>query len=136
MKVKASKSQLNPILFVSILIQIAEGYWYYILGNQNCGTQLKLSCLLTGCIVCILSDKLLKSEKCPKVTILYIIGNCSFGIYYSHMVFVLLLRHVSFYSAISPILFPIIAITILMISLCLVLVGKKVLGKYSKYFAF
>lgn len=45
------------------------------------------------------------------------------------------LNYISFYATLSPILFPIKAIVILMFSLCFVLAGKKVFGKHSKYLA-
>ena len=133
LKFEISAIKLKALLSVAILIQIAEGYWYYLMEIQNCGTQLKLSSVLTNSIFSIFAFKLIESEKCLEFKALHILGECSFGIYFSHLAIMAVLNHIPQYTRVA--FYPLNAIIALLISLCFVLGGKRVLGKYSRYFA-
>ena len=47
-KIKKSTSIILTLWTGAILLQILEGYWYFSMGEHNCGTQLKLSAILSG----------------------------------------------------------------------------------------
>lgn len=132
-KVNFSKVKLSVMLCIAFLLQVAEGYWYYLLGNQNCGTQLKLTSVLTGCIVCIIAFRFIESEKFHENKLLYLLGDCSFGIYFSHIAIMYMLSRIPKYG--EFIIFPLNAIVTLFTSCVFVMIGKRVLGKYSKYLA-
>ena len=63
-----------------------EGYWYYSMGIINCGTQLKLTAVLSGTLFCILAFKYIEIDFPGRpFFLLLILGNHSFGIYFSHL---------------------------------------------------
>ena len=62
-EVKVPNRQLIILLAASIIIQMIEGYLYYIMGESNCGTQLKLSSILTGSIFVQLAYRFVYSSK-------------------------------------------------------------------------
>lgn len=121
-------------LFVSaIVLQILEGYWYLLMGETNCGTQLKLTSILAGVLFAILSFRFVNSGKNPNIKILYLLGNNSFGIYFSHLAVMSILIHIPYYT--KFVIYPFNAIIAIIVSLACVFIGKKLLGKYSKYLA-
>ncbi|MBR6407319.1 MAG: acyltransferase [Clostridia bacterium] len=134
LKINVSKPKLYVMLAIAFLLQIAEGYWYYSMGSQNCGTQLKLSSVLTGCVLMILIFDFIGSERHGGNRPLHLLGDCSFGIYFSHMAFMLILSMIPWYS--EYVFYPLNAIIILLISCCFVLIGKRLLGKFGRYLAF
>lgn len=119
--------KVTVLLVTSIVIQILEGYWYYSLGVLNCGTQVKLSALLTGMFACVMAFKYLQSEKTQGVEFLKLLGNHSFGIYFIHLLFVRFFGNI---------IFPVNSIIVLIVSLFCVYTVNKVLGKYSKIVGF
>lgn len=133
LNINYANAKLYIALVISLILQIAEGYWYYLMGNQNCGTQLKLSSVLTGCIFMIIVYNIIEAEKYREIKPLYLLGECSFGIYFSHIAIMSVLNHIPHYS--EMIIFPINAIIALLISFLFVLVGKRLLGKNSRYLA-
>ena len=114
------------------MLQILEGMRYLSLGDVNCGTQLKLSVLLTNIFVIFLAYRFIKSDKMISARYLYMLGNCSFGVYFSHLAIMKILNHVPYYKSV---LYPINAIIVVGTSLFFVLSMKKILGKKAKYFA-
>lgn len=62
-KIKFPTNLLVVSLVVSIILQITEAYMYYLKQYANCGTQLKLSAILTGTIAVILAYKYIYSSK-------------------------------------------------------------------------
>ena len=56
-----------------------------------------------------------------------------FGIYFSHLAIMRVLKQISYYSDFA--IYPINALLAISVSLAFVMVGKKVLGKNSKYLA-
>ena len=117
----------------SIVLQIAEGYWYLSMGEVNCGTQLKLSALLTGTLFVIIAHRVIISEKPLKQNLLRLLGDCSFGIYFSHSAVMAVLAKLPYYS--QYVRYPINAIIAVLLSLICVQIGQKFLGPYGKYLA-
>lgn len=132
LKVKYSNKKLTILLIISIIIQGLEGYWYFSNGIVNCGTQSKLSSILETSIFCLLAFNFIKSKKEYKSKILYLIGNYSFGIFYAHLAVMKVLNYIPYY---SRIIFPINALITLVVTILCIYIGKKILGKYSKYLA-
>lgn len=133
-ELKASTKTLWICWSISIILQMLEGYLYFYLGESNCGSQLKITSILTGTIFVLLGYKFIYSERKIKLTFLYALGNASFGIYFSHMAIMTVLQIIPFYS--KYIIYPINAISVILISYICVVIGKRILGKYSKYLAF
>lgn len=113
-------------------LQILEGLWYFSLGETNCGTQLKLSAILTNTFALLLAYRFLKSGKTINARHLYLIGNYSFGIYFSHLAVMWVLDHLPYY---TQVLYPLNAMIVIIASTLCVFIGKKILGSYSKYLA-
>lgn len=134
LKIKISTKKLIFILIGSIILQILAGYWYYSMGVENCGTQLKLSSILSGTIFMMIAYRFINSKIKANIKILHLLGDCSFGIYFSHLAIMSILKH--FVPFFSKIFYPFNAIIVVIVSLLVVLAGKKILGKYSKYLAF
>lgn len=105
------------------------------MGEKNCGTQLKLTAILSGALFVIIAYRFITitAEKISKTKIIVLLGDCSFGIYFSHLAVMFVLRHIPPYTDIA--MYPLNAITTITISCLFVLTGKRVLGKYGKYLA-
>lgn len=118
---------------IAIGLQILEGYWYYSMGEANCGTQLKLTSIFAGSFFALLAYKFVEEQKHINLKILFKLGEISFGIYFAHLAVMKVLSHVPYYSTIVK--FPIsVCVTIIVTSVC-VYIGRKVLGNFSKYLA-
>ena len=122
------------ILYVlSIVLQIAEGYGLFLLGDKFCGTQLKLSSLLTTTVFLLIAYTILKSDKLNiNNRFLIMLGDYSFGIYLCHiMVIHAFAAFVPFYRSIP---FPISSAIVLVISFCCCYVADRLLGhKFSRW---
>lgn len=103
------------------------------MNDMNCGTQLKLSAFLTNILILFLAYNFICSDKTIKMKLLYRIGNFSFGIYFSHLAIMQVLRILPFY---LQIYFPFNGLIVIIVSYIFVYLGKKVLKEYAKYFAF
>jgi surface polysaccharide O-acyltransferase-like enzyme len=134
LQISITKKKLQMIFFLAFILQILEGFWYFSMGDKNCGTQLKLSSILTGCFFSILAYQYIESEQCKECKLLYLLGDCSFGIYFSHLAIMSILSKIHYYR--EFVIFPINAVVALSISLVLVLISRRLFGKYSKYLAF
>ena len=122
-----------PVYLITIVIQMIEGYFWYKLGEVNCGTQLKLSSLLTSSMFLLISYSYINSNSFKgNCKPLLLIGNYSFGIYISHcMIIALLSKILPFWRSIP---FGINSLFVLLITLLCVIIGKKICGeKFSKY---
>lgn len=117
---------------ISLIIQIIEGFWWLSLGEANCGTQLKLSALLSSSLFLLLVYSYLRNERFNKKSkFLILIGNYSFGIYLSHMMVMKVLYLIPFYPSVPYI---INSACVLIVSLVFVLIGNKICGrKISKW---
>ena len=131
-KINISTIKLEIMLALSIVLQIGEGYLQFTLGELNCGTQLKLSSIITGVLFSFLAYKYIATDeyKCES-KVLEILGNNSFGIYFSHLAVMSVLAHVPYYT--QYFIFPINALVTIFITLICVIIGKKILGKNAKY---
>lgn len=133
MEVKLSDTKLFIIWCVSILLQFAEGFKYYIVGVHDCGTPIKLTCLFTNFILCLLAYRFIYSERECNAKLLKKLGDFSFGIFYSHIAVMMVLQKLPYYSTFA--VFPINAIITLIVTTGCVYIGGRILGKYAKYFA-
>ena len=130
---KYNSKIIIPIYLITVIIQIIEGIFWYRFGEVNCGTQLKLSSLLTSSIFILIAyiyinNTTFKGNCKP----LLFIGNYSFGVYISHCLIIELLSHIiPFWDSIP---FVINSLIVLLITLLCVVIGKKICGeKISKY---
>ena len=125
------KGTLYFLLFtIAFVIQILEGWGIYRLGDVNCGTQMKLSCVLTNCFFLILVYMLIQKEQpfCENRQIV-LIGDYSFGIYLSHVLFVDIINRVPF-----NIPFPITSTIVFILSFAFVFGLSKIVGpRVSRY---
>ena len=111
---------------IAIVLNMAEGYWWLQLGENNCGTQIKLSSFLTSSIFLLIIYTYLKTTK--KVDInksLKLIGDYSFGIYLSHIMFMRILAYVPYYNSLP---YVVNSAIVLAISFGFVYIGNKILG--------
>ena len=60
------------------------------------------------------------------------LGNNSFGIYFSHIAVMAVLSIIPFY---DNVVYPLNAVIVIVVNMAFIYIGKKVLGKYSKYLA-
>ena len=126
---KYSNKALVAMLALSVGVQMLEGYWFMSFDPGNCGTQLKLSALLCGVIFALLGLKFINSEKECKCKLLHILGNHSFGIYFSHLVIMRLMCMMPWYK--NYVIYPINAIVAVALAFLFCYIGKKILKKYS-----
>ena len=115
-RIKWNQTALIALLFISFFLQMAEAYALYQLFDfTNCGTQGKLTPLLTNMIFLLLVYTYLSSKKKrTQYSFLYKIGDYSFGIYLCHVLFINISECSSFYSKIP---YPITSLLILLLSL-------------------
>lgn len=131
-KYKLPTSKIFVMLIFSVCLQIVEGFWYLSLGELNCGTQLKLSAILTGIIFVYLCYRYL-DEEISKPKFIHLLGDYSFAIFFSHLAVMSCLRHIPYYTQIA--VFPLNTVVVISVCLLCAILGKKVLGKFAKYVA-
>lgn len=86
-------------LVLSVVLQILEGYLWFRCGLPNCGSQLKLTSMLTTATVLLLAYTWLEDKtKTGRYRLPVCIGNVSFGIYLSHIMVIRVLSCTSFYA--------------------------------------
>lgn len=127
---------LTVIYIISIILQMAEGYGWLMLGETNCGTQLKLTSLLTSSLFLLIAYTILRNERLNiKSRFLRLLGDYSFGIYLCHiMVIRILSAYVPIYKSIP---YPITSAFVLLLSFCCCYIGNKVCGKkFSRWIGF
>lgn len=132
-EIKVSTVKLSILWVISIVLQVMEGYWYLSMGEQNCGTQSKLSAIITGVIFVLLTYKYIISENVPTNKYLKILGDKSFGIYFSHLAVMGVLGKIPYYKVIA--IYPLNAVIAILVSFACVIIGEKILGKYARYLA-
>lgn len=132
--VKISTKKLSALLIASIALQMLESYWRLSLGDMNSGTQMKLTAVLTGSIFVILAYRFINSEKEYHFKLLEFLGNNSFGIYFSHPAIKYFLNMIPLFY--KSAFFPFNTVIILAVDILLIILFKKILGKFSKYLAF
>lgn len=128
------KSKTLIMLWIaSIFLQISEGYIYYTIGESNCGTQLKLTSVLTGALFVLIAYNYVLNTENKNIPILKLLGDNSFGIYFSHIAVMNVIRFIPFFN--EYVLYPISSVVFVFATLGCVLLGKKILGRFSKYLA-
>lgn len=132
-KINWSEKKLLLIWAISIVLQIGEGYRYLCLGEANCGTQLKLSSIISGALFAIMAYQFIYSSRECRSVVLKKLGDISFGIYFSHIAVMSVLGILPFYKRLAP--YPVNAIIVIIVTSLCVYPGQKVLGKYAKYLA-
>lgn len=132
-KIKTSTSKLLIMWTCSIALQILEGYWYHSAYAIYNGSQLKLTSILSGTLFVLLAYKYLNADNKPAPKLLHFLGDISFGIFFAHEAIMPFLNKIPYYSKIA--IFPLNALITLAVTSLFVFIGKKLLGKYAKYFA-
>lgn len=122
--------KLRNLVFLycaSLLLQIAEGYLWFTADPAGCGSQLKLSSILSSSIFMLIIHNVLENRTSRmSCRTLEIIGDYSFGIYLSHMMVLKGLEATSIYNVIP---FPITSLIVLLISFAFCYVSTLVIGK-------
>ena len=123
-----SLKTLALLYIFSIVLQIAEGYGWLMLGETNCGTQLKLTSFLTSSLFLLIAYAILKSDRFDiKNKFLRMLGDYSFGIYLCHvMVIKVLSAFVPLYKSIP---YPITSAIVILLSFFCCYIGDRVCGK-------
>lgn len=122
-----SLKKLTLLYTVSIILQIAEGYGFFSLGSTSCGTQLKLTSILTSSIFCLIIYTILNRPKIDiKNNFLRSLGDYSFGIYLCHIMILMILFYIPHFKAIP---YPLTSAIVLLISWGCCYIGYKILPK-------
>ena len=121
-----SLKTLLYLYFVSIILQMIEGYGWYLLGNSNCGTQLKMTSFITSTIFLLIIYDILNNPNIDiKNRFIRSLGDYSFGIYLCHVMIIIFLGHMHCYTVIP---YPLNSVIILLISWAFCYLGNKILG--------
>lgn len=123
------RDTLIPLYFTSIVLQIIEGYYYFSIGLTNCGTQMKLSSVFTGLIVAVIAYEFILKSDGFKCNLLKLIGDNSFGIFFSHLAIMHLLQLTPMHHLLD--VYPINGCFVLAIALALSIAIHRLFGKYS-----
>ena len=103
-----------------------EGYGWYLLGDGNCGTQLKMSAFFTSTIFLLIVYHILNNPNIDiKNRFIRSLGDYSFGIYLCHIMFIILLGHIHYYIVIP---YPLTSIVVILISWAFCYMGSTILG--------
>ena len=128
-KILSPKFNLRNLVFiycVSLLLQMGEGYLWFTVDPAGCGSQLKLTSILSSSIFMLFIYSVLSSNHGTKCRLLSTIGDYSFGIYLVHMMILKALEPMALYSAIP---YPVTSLIILIISFIFCNVFTAVTGK-------
>ena len=124
---------LAVLYCASLLLQMAEGYLWFTVDPAGCGSQLKLSSILSSSIfMLIIYCVLNRGSNEPKRRLLYTIGDYSFGIYLVHMMILKAMEPLDFYSVIP---YPITSLIVLSVSFIFCYISSAVLGKKASRWA-
>ena len=126
---------LSVLYIASLALQMAEGYGLYLLGETNCGTQMKLSSFLTSTLFLLMCYCYIKDERIViKSKVLVFLGDYSFGIYLSHLLVMRVLSYIPLYTKLP---FVVNSFVVLGTSFMFVFLGKKICGdKISRWLGF
>ena len=116
------------LYLISVVLQMAEGYGWLMLGEKNCGTQMKLTAILTSTLFLLIAYTALRSSRFDiKSKILIMIGDYSFGIYLCHVLVMKCLRdYIPLYKSVP---YPLTSVVVLLLSLCFCYMVDKVCGE-------
>lgn len=105
---------LTLLYLVSIVLQMAEGYGWLRLGEANCGTQIKLTSFLTSTLFLLIIYTILNKPQIDvKNKFLRSLGDYSFGIYLCHIMVMMVLERIPYYTALP---YPFTSAIIILIS--------------------
>ncbi len=137
-KYDLSVNKTVSLLVLSLILSICEGLLWFEFGNYDMATtQLRFTSILSSTFSILLMYKYLtsnnaktsitqnSSNKLFMENILLCLGDCSFGIYLSHI----LIRFILSRFSINMLPFPFFSILLLIVSTCCVLIGKNILTK-------
>ena len=122
---KYSLKVLTLLYMVSIVIQIAEGYGWLLLGEINCGTQVKLSSFLTSSLFLLVTYTIMQKGCEYRNSLFRMIGDYSFGIYLCHFMVLIILRHIPHYDVVP---YPFNSALVVLISLIVCYIVDRVFG--------
>ena len=121
-----SLSTLIWLYFASIILQMAEGYGWLLLGEESCDTQLKLTSFLTSTLFLLIVYTVLNNPKIDiKSRFLRLLGDYSFGIYLCHIMVMIALKEVPYYASLP---YPLTSVIVVLISLGCCCLGYKICG--------
>jgi len=128
MERRYSLKVLGILYLVSIVVQMAEGYGWQMLGEAGCGTQLKLSSFLTSTIFLLIIHTLLQDGRFDiKSRFLRMLGDYSFGVFLCHMLVLdALVEFVPFYESIP---YPLNALVVVLVSLLFCYIIDRLCGE-------
>lgn len=125
-KPKYSLKSLICLYLISIVLQIFEGYIWFLHGEQNCGTQLKITSFLTSTIFLLIIYNILNYSKIEvKSKFIKLLGDHSFGIYLCHIMIMMILGRISYYTYIP---YPLNSFIVIIVSFVFCYFGNKILG--------
>lgn len=132
-----NKIFLAVLIVISLAVQTAEGYWYFTQGFPNVGTQLKLSAIISGTLICIAAYEYIYSpgrqsrkKRSIPASFLKIVGDCSFGIYFTHIFVLRILKELGVIP--ETLSYPVDAVVITLISLALVFAAQKITSPFRR----
>ncbi|MBR5150434.1 MAG: acyltransferase family protein, partial [Bacteroidaceae bacterium] len=124
---KYSLKSLAWLYAFSIILQIVEGYEWLQLGVANCGTQIKLTTLLTSTIFLFIVYAILNNPNIDiKSKFLRSLGDYSFGIYLCHIMIMMFLEQFHYYTILP---YPISSAIVILISWGCCYIGYRICGK-------
>lgn len=126
------------LLLVSLAVQMAEAYGYYLLGSRAAGTQCKLSALLSGALWCLVFYRYISgAAAAPRLnrleSTLKAVGDRSFGVFFCHIAVLRLLSALPLGA--RYLVFPANAAISVLLSFWLVWLIQRILGRYSRWLA-
>ena len=123
-----SLKTLSLLYLFSVMLQIAEGYGWLMLGETNYGTQLKLTSILTSSLFLLIAYTILRRGQLNvKNRFLRMLGDYSFGIYLCHiMVMNILNDYIPVYKSLP---YPVTSAIVILLSFCFCYVGNRVCGE-------
>ena len=122
-----SLKKLALLYLLSIILQIAEGYGWLLLGEVNCGTQIKLTSFLTSTLFLLIVYTILNRHKLNiRNRFLRSLGDYSFGIYLSHIMIMIVLHKIPYYTSLP---YPLNSFAVLFTSWGCCYLGYKICGK-------
>ena len=124
---RAGKKKLAGCLAVCTVLQIAEGLVLMRLGDENFGTNAKITAMLTNTVILLLAQRFLTDDRVTlEWRLLVRLGDWSFGVYLSHMLILRLLEKIPWFALVP---YGINTLAVLAGSVLLMLVWEKAIGQ-------
>lgn len=119
-----SLKKLGWLYILSIILQTSEGYGLLLLGEVNCGTQIKLTSFLTSTIFLLIVYTILNRPNINvKNKFLRSLGDYSFGIYLCHIMIIMILDKIPYYNLLP---YPLTSAIVVLISWSCCFIGSKI----------